>query len=233
MGIAVLSGVIDSLDNTLSKFRDDFPKWESHTPGTLTPAQSLDGHPDGCIPSRFLACVSREDTANKLRKIFGDLGQLGSTVEVFASNNGEPVQRADVVLLWCDTLLLLARLSADVRFFTSCKPQVAHAILAERGIKEALDGKLLISILAGITMNQLASWVLPTTRVVRAMPNTPCKVGQVTLTSSLCLTVHLDSRGHDCRFEPSPVRASGNGSCHHPQNILIDWQMPIFGRKTL
>ena len=115
MGIAVLSGVIDSLD-TLSKFRDDFPKWESHTPGTLTPIQSLDGHSDDSIPSRFLACVSREDTAHKLKKVFGDLGQLGSTVEIFASNNIEPVQSADVVLLWCEPLLL-GCLSTDFIFY--------------------------------------------------------------------------------------------------------------------
>lgn len=43
-------------------------------------------------------------------------------------------------------------------------------------MKEALDGKLLISILAGVTIPQLAAWVLPTTKVVRAMPNTPCRV---------------------------------------------------------
>jgi pyrroline-5-carboxylate reductase len=58
----------------------------------------------------------------------------------------------------------------------SCKPQVAHTILSEPGIKEALDGKLLVSILAGVTMSQLTGWVSPNTRVVRAMPNTPCKV---------------------------------------------------------
>ena len=112
MGIAILSGVIDSLD-TLSKFRDDFPKWESHTPGTLTPVQSLDDHSDNSIPSRFLACVSREDTARKLKKIFGGLGELGSAVEIFASNNIEPVQNADVVLLWCDILLLACFLGWD------------------------------------------------------------------------------------------------------------------------
>lgn len=43
-------------------------------------------------------------------------------------------------------------------------------------MKEALAGKLLISILAGVTIQQMKGWVLPTTRVVRAMPNTPCKV---------------------------------------------------------
>jgi len=175
MGIAILSGVIDSLD-TPSTFRDGFSKWELHTPGTLTPVRSFDD-PDNPIPSRFLACVSHEETARKLKKIFGDLGQLGSTVEVFASNNVEPAQRADVVLL-------------------CCKPQVAYAILAEPGIKEALDGKLLISILAGITLSQLESWVLPTTRVVRAMPNTPCKIREgMTVVSNLSPSEHKET---DC-----------------------------------
>lgn len=43
-------------------------------------------------------------------------------------------------------------------------------------MKEALDKKLLISILAGVTIAQMRDWVTPPTRVVRAMPNTPCKV---------------------------------------------------------
>lgn len=69
--------------------------------------------------------------------------------------------------------------------YLSCKPQLAHTILTEPGIKEALDGKLLISILAGVTMRQLTDWVLPTTRVVRAMPNTPCKVSHLKVISSV------------------------------------------------
>jgi pyrroline-5-carboxylate reductase len=52
---------------------------------------------------------------------------------------------------------------------------MAHSILNEQGLKEALDGKLLISILAGVTISQMTEWVLPSTRVIRAMPNTPCK----------------------------------------------------------
>lgn len=59
---------------------------------------------------------------------------------------------------------------------TSCKPQAAHAILNEPGLKEALEGKLLISILAGVTIKQLSAMVSSQTKVVRAMPNTPCKV---------------------------------------------------------
>merc|ERR1711939_803803 len=52
----------------------------------------------------------------------------------------------------------------------------AHSILTEEGMSEALEQKLLISILAGTTMNQLKSWAPTSCRVVRAMPNTPCKI---------------------------------------------------------
>ena len=58
----------------------------------------------------------------------------------------------------------------------SCKPQLAHIILSEDGLKEALHGKLLVSILAGVTVQQLTALAHPSARVIRAMPNTPCKV---------------------------------------------------------
>ena len=40
-----------------------------------------------------------------------------------------------------------------------------------------LAGKLVISIAAGIRLDQLAGW-LPNSAVVRAMPNTPCLIGE-------------------------------------------------------
>lgn len=64
----------------------------------------------------------------------------------------------------------------------SCKPHQAQTILSQNGMGEALNGKLLISILAGVTISQLAAWVPPTTKVVRAMPNTPCRVRDALLT---------------------------------------------------
>ncbi|KAG6881384.1 hypothetical protein C0992_001198 [Termitomyces sp. T32_za158] len=153
MGIAVLSGVVDSLDITSKFTKTNQLKWESHTPGTLTPT----GPPDATIPSRYIACVNRAETVLKLQNIFSGLGSLGSSIEVVAGQNVPSVQQANVVLL-------------------CCKPQMAHTILEEPGMKEALEGKLLISILAGVTIRQLQSWVLPCTKVIRAMPNTPCKV---------------------------------------------------------
>lgn len=170
MGIAVLSGVIDSLD-TSSRLFTNPSKWESHTPGTLTPV----GPPDASVPTEHIACVSREASALGLRKVFDSLGAMGEAVQIFASRNLQAVQQSDVVLL-------------------CCKPQIAHTILNEQGMKEALDGKLLISILAGVTMRQITEWVLPSTRVVRAMPNTPCKIREgMTVVSNLPPSAYEES----------------------------------------
>lgn len=46
-------------------------------------------------------------------------------------------------------------------------------------MSEALEGKLLISILAGTTISMMREWVPSTCTVVRSMPNTPSKVRTV------------------------------------------------------
>jgi pyrroline-5-carboxylate reductase len=58
-----------------------------------------------------------------------------------------------------------------------CKPQLAKGLI-DAIPKEALEGKLLISICAGLTIGQMQSWVPTSCGVVRAMPNTPSRVRQ-------------------------------------------------------
>ena len=85
-------------------------------------------------------------------------------------------------------------------------------------MKEALDGKLLISILAGVSVAQLAGWTLPSTKIVRAMPNTPCQVRHALLHffflsfsflflnftfGRLILNRFTDSRGYDSNHPAS------------------------------
>ncbi len=55
------------------------------------------------------------------------------------------------------------------------KPQAAQEVVT--GMAEALRGRTLVSICAGITTAQLAGWA-PDARIVRAMPNTPCLIGE-------------------------------------------------------
>ncbi|EIW85054.1 hypothetical protein CONPUDRAFT_69980 [Coniophora puteana RWD-64-598 SS2] len=162
MGVAILSGVIASLQSRA--FEQSFPKWESHTPGTTTPAIDTG---DPSLPSRFIATVTRSESARKLQATLDALGGLGSSVDIVVGDNLRAVSEADVVLL-------------------CCKPQQAYSILSQDGMSDALTSKLLISILAGVTISQLTSLVLPTTKVVRAMPNTPCRIREgMTVVSSL------------------------------------------------
>ena len=92
MGVAVLSGVMASLSS-----KPEVPKWESHTSGTVAPAVSTE---DESQPSRFIACVSREESARRLKNVFFHLGGLGPSVEICVAQNVHAVQQADVVLLW-------------------------------------------------------------------------------------------------------------------------------------
>lgn len=99
MGIAILSGVIASMESSTPHAHQlPVSKWESHTPGTSTPVNS---EFDPSLPRRFIACVNRRETAEKLRKIFGSLSH---PVEVVASENLKAVQEADVVILWYESL---------------------------------------------------------------------------------------------------------------------------------
>ena len=50
-------------------------------------------------------------------------------------------------------------------------------VVTEPETKKALEGKLVISIAAGVRLEQLAGW-LPGSQVIRAMPNTPCLIGE-------------------------------------------------------
>lgn len=97
MGIAILSGVVDSLEARNNTIRPPHPKWEVHTPGTMTPAESSE---DPSIPSRFIACVTRTESAKRLQSVFSALGPLGTAVEVVTGQNLESVRQADAVLLW-------------------------------------------------------------------------------------------------------------------------------------
>lgn len=100
MGIAILSGVVASLDPKATA-KD---KWETHTPGTMTPVSAPDPSTsvisDPSLPSRFVACVSQDSSALKLQEIFSRLGPLGRSIQVISKDNLRAVQQSDVVLLW-------------------------------------------------------------------------------------------------------------------------------------
>lgn len=101
--------------------------------------------------------MTRHASANRISTA---LGPLQSSLEILISNNLQGVRSASVVLL-------------------ACKPQHLRNVLSDPGIAQALRGKFLISILAGVPVTQIQD-VLRTVdpdppeqcTVVRVMPNT-------------------------------------------------------------
>lgn len=57
------------------------------------------------------------------------------------------------------------------------KPQRMGEVLDDDAMREALAGTLLVSVAAGIGVQTLQGW-LPETSIIRAMPNTPCLIGE-------------------------------------------------------
>ena len=103
MGIAILSGVLSSLEARLSSPHAGGTGSSTAEPpsgiSTPTSSQFLDA-PENVLPSRFIATVGREETARKLRKTFVAMGQLGAGVEVVSGGNADSVAKADVILVW-------------------------------------------------------------------------------------------------------------------------------------
>lgn len=115
------------------------------------------------LPSRFIACVTRPESSQRISNI---LGKDAERVERIIKDNIKCVQQSDVVIL-------------------GCKPYLFQTILGAEGMREALSGKLLISILAGVPAEQLEEFLYPASEkwenkctIVRAMPNTAASVGE-------------------------------------------------------
>lgn len=75
-----------------------------------------------------------------------------------------------------DTTATLPPLNPADVVVLAVKPQVMREVA--RGIAPMLAGNLVISVAAGIRMNDLARWLGGHGRLVRAMPNTPALIGQ-------------------------------------------------------
>lgn len=112
----------------------------------------------------FIACDAWSGAESAVKKA---LGHYSFPLQTLTNQNLKGVQQADIVLL-------------------SCKPYGYKDILGEAGVKDALKGKVLVSILAGVTQQQIEEFMYPegadkvegACRIVRVMPNTASFVGE-------------------------------------------------------
>ncbi|KAF3060006.1 Pyrroline-5-carboxylate reductase [Daldinia childiae] len=157
MGIAILSGILSSLQEMSG------PRPLQTPSGRSTPADEIPAR----LPSRFIACVRRPESAKKVKQA---LWEHSSSVKVVQKENVAAVMKSEVIIL-------------------ACKPHMVEDLLNEPGLSKALHGKLLISICAGVTVPQIEKILhgaVPEKdpevdgrcRIVRALPNTASMVRQ-------------------------------------------------------
>jgi len=145
MGIAILSGILSSIYEPQAT-KPLFP-----VSGTSTPADA-----PLRLPSRFIACVRRPESAKKVKNA---LAEHLDVLRIVQNENVKACAEADVILL-------------------GCKPYMVNDILKAEGMRAALKGKLLISICAGVPVAQMETALYShgneadTCLLVRAMPNT-------------------------------------------------------------
>ena len=123
-------------------------------------------------PTHYFACVQSSQSVERLNKELAD-SPYPTPVTVVQGENARAVQAADTILL-------------------GCEPKDLTTCIGTPSVVEALKGKLLVSILAGVTIPQIEAILQPTdpsmqapktngfspsssqatTTIVRAMPNT-------------------------------------------------------------
>jgi pyrroline-5-carboxylate reductase len=119
------------------------------------------------LPSKFIACVRSSKSVERISRV---LNAHLKSVKIVQNDNIRACQEADIVLL-------------------GCKPYMVKDILSVHGMREALAGKLLISICAGVPVTQIEGnlYESPSTaalsasercRVVRVMPSTAAAIGE-------------------------------------------------------
>ncbi|KAK1970353.1 pyrroline-5-carboxylate reductase [Colletotrichum sublineola] len=157
MGIAILNGILTSL----VEMQAPRPLQMLHTPSASGTSTPLHDDVPSRLPSRFIACVRRSESAKKVKKA---LWEHSSILKVVQNDNVNSVNQSEVVIL-------------------ACKPYMVKDLLSEPGMARALHGKLLISICAGLTethLEEILHGAVPTKnpeedgrcRVIRALPNT-------------------------------------------------------------
>ncbi|KAI9675423.1 MAG: delta 1-pyrroline-5-carboxylate reductase [Caeruleum heppii] len=127
------------------------------------------------LPDSLMAAVNRPESVQRLTEMFGSLGRL---VEIVQKQNLLATSAADVVIL-------------------GCKPYMVREILTADEMIDTLSGKLLISICAGVSVEDIEEIMYGSgspaadtpaanrCRVVRAMPNMAAQVRQsMTIISS-------------------------------------------------
>ncbi|KAF7549138.1 hypothetical protein G7046_g8439 [Stylonectria norvegica] len=120
--------ILNGILASLSEMQGPKPL-QTPSSGASTPLEEVPQR----LPSRFIAAVH---TAGGAKRVKGALWEHSSVLKVVHNDNLAAVRQAEIIVL-------------------TCKPDLVREILTEPGIARALHGKLLISICAGVTVEDI------------------------------------------------------------------------------
>ena len=150
------------------------------------------------LPNRFIATARRPESLKRIEAAVAQYKRDVTTLQ----DNLEAVKQADVVLL-------------------GCKPYMFKDILGAEGMKDALAGKMLISILAGVTARQLEEFVYGS-----VSEKTPEKEGRCRMVIALPNTASAVRESMTVIANPSPPMAA-------EQTALVQWIFERIGRVQM
>ncbi len=117
LGTAILNGILSSLEDAQD---------EHKAPAASDRVPSSEGIPPR-IPTKFIACCTRNASSQRIQKSLERFSDNLDVVDVIVNGNVHAAKKAEVILL-------------------GCKPYHLKTVLTESGMRQALRGKLLISI---------------------------------------------------------------------------------------
>ncbi|KAM3531210.1 hypothetical protein NHJ13051_000974 [Beauveria bassiana] len=141
------------------------------------------------LPSKFIACVRSEKSAERVKSA---LSAHSSRVEVVRNDNVASVHQAQVVLL-------------------ACKPYMVKDVLGVSGMADALKGKLLVSVCAGITAEAMEEAIYG-----KVLTGDPAEDGRCRCIRAMCNTAALIR-------ESMTVIGISNPPLPDKDNALITW----------
>ena len=139
-----------------------------------------------CPPYQFILNCSTDSSCKRLKKEFNDGREPDiPRIKVVKGENVMVAQAAKYIVL-------------------GCKPYMVNTILSQPGMKDALHGKILISICGGVTSEDLEKAIYgdydpeatDRCQIVRVMPNTAAKINQ----SMTLIATHPHKRDIDAEF---------------------------------
>ncbi|KAI9658505.1 MAG: delta 1-pyrroline-5-carboxylate reductase [Alyxoria varia] len=213
MGIAILSGILASLDE-IHNNPPSSPAPASASSGGGTTTDDVELPPQ--LPRRFLACIRRPESAKRIEnelapytsKYQQDTKSAPFTVETLIGKNFDAIDRADIILL-------------------ACKPYMFRDILAPedpdypaKNLREILTGKLLISILPGVSVPQIEEHIYGSHSTRDPIAENRCRIVQVM--TNTCSRIR----------EATTVIATPEPALSPPTQHLLTWIFTRIGLVT-